>query len=103
MHQCSPGNLLALAALVHHDDNCHLLATCRPYRVKLKVKFSSTSDIHSCMTTHDFQYIMLPNSANLGLLNQLCGVGGSLSGISVNTRAVTTSLATVIIRAIFKV
>ena len=28
MHECSTGQLLAGAALVHHDDKCHLLATC---------------------------------------------------------------------------
>ena len=27
MHQCSTSELLTGAALVHHDDKCHLLAT----------------------------------------------------------------------------
>ena len=30
MHQCSPGELLAGAALVHHDDKYNLLATSVP-------------------------------------------------------------------------
>ena len=34
MLQCSTGELLAGAALVHHDDKFHLLAACCPLRVK---------------------------------------------------------------------
>ena len=33
MHQCSTGRVLTIAALVHHDNKYHLLATCVSYKL----------------------------------------------------------------------